>query len=251
MSTDARLTLREVAGRLSGYRQFKETRTRGRQELLKLLQADEIRAAFYFPSAAKPRILIPAEWWLDVPSGRFQSKLTWNSQRGQRRQFLVEPAKFAGPYAAWFAGNYPDRGRSAETAASVSAELASALINMNKKREVYILESEWGRFVRDAGLEKVEHHDEPGKLTKGRRPLEAWEVVLVEVASELLARQALGLSLEEQQSTIAAVALSRAEKLKKGASFPEIETVTKKIRQILDGRDVLQKNLSESPGHGS
>jgi hypothetical protein len=129
--------------------------------------------------------------------------------------------------------------------------LASAFVNMNKKREVYILESEWGRFVRDAGLEKVEHHDEPGKSTKGRRPLEAWEVVLVEVASELLARQALGLSLEEQQSTIAAIALSRAEKLKKGASFPEVETVTKKIRQILDGRDVLQKDLNESPGHDS
>jgi hypothetical protein len=125
----------------------------------------------------------------------------------------------------------------------------SALGNIAKKREPYILESEWARFVHDAALEHVEHHEEPAKSTGGRRAFGAWEVILVEVASELLARQGQGVNLEEEQSHIAANALARAEKLsKRGASLPKVETVTKKIRQILDGRDELS---AIDPSHES
>jgi len=253
MPTDARLTLREAASRLSGYRRFRQTQTRGGQELLKLLQAGEIQAAFDFPSTVGPSILIPAESWLDVPSGQFQSKLTW--KRGQRRQFLVEPAKYTSQYAAWFAGHYIANAANAETRTSGSNELASALGNIEKKREPYILEIEWARFVRDAALEQVEHHEEPAKSSGGRRAFEAWDVILVEVASELLARQGQGLNLEEEQSRIAAIALARAQKLsKKGASLPKVETVAKKIRRILDGRDKLSaidsSHESRPPGGG-
>jgi hypothetical protein len=255
MKTDARLTLREVAGRLCGYRQFQKTRTRGRQELLKLLQAGEIRAAFDFPSTARPSILIPAEWWLDVRSGQFQSKLTWSSRRGQRRQFLVEPAKFIGQYVGWFHGSYLGGRSSGESPTDASSELASALTRVNSKQEAYILEGEWAHFVDDAGLEQVEHHDEPTKWSRGRRALGAWEIVLVEVASELLARQGRGLSLEEEQSRVAANAVARAEKLtKRGALIPKVETVTKKIRLILDKKDELSavdsSNESDPVGRG-
>jgi hypothetical protein len=223
MRTDGRLTLREVASRLSGYRRFQQTRTHGRQELLKQLQSGAIRAAFDFPSTARPSISIPAESWLDVPSGRFQSKLTWNSRRGQRRQFLVEPEKCTSQYAAWFADHYIANGANVETRTSGCNELMSALGNIAKKREPYILESEWARFVHDAALEQVEHHEEPAKSAGGRRAFQAWEVILVEVASELLARQEQGLNLEEVQSRIAANAVARAEKLsKRGASLPKV-----------------------------
>jgi hypothetical protein len=255
MKADARLTLREVAGRLSGYRRYQKTQTRGRQELLKLLQAGEVRSAFDFPSTARPSIPIPAEWWLDVRSGQFQSKLTWNSRRGQRRQFLVEMAEFAGQYAAWFADHYIANSDNAETRTNGSAELAKALVNMNKKSEAFIFESEWERFVRDANLEQVEHQDELAKSTKGRRAFESWETVLVEVASELLARQGRGLSLEEEQSRIAASAVARAEKLsKKGAPLPKVETVTRKVRLILDKKNELSavdsSNESRSVSRG-
>jgi hypothetical protein len=127
--------------------------------------------------------------------------------------------------------------------------LASALANLRRGREAYILESEWARFVRDAGLDQAKQEDDSVKSTRGRKPSEFWDVVLVEVASEMLARQAQGGNLEGQQKTIAANALSRAEKLKGPKLDLEVETVVKKIRQILDGRDALQKSLSESAGH--
>jgi hypothetical protein len=238
MGIDARVTLRETADRLCGYRRFQESRTRGRQELLKLLQDGEINAVFDFPSAAHPSIPIPKEYWLDVRSGRFQSLLTWGS--GRRRQFLIEPAKFIDQYVGWFRASYLGGRSSGGSPTDASAELSRAFVGVNSKKEAYILESEWARFVNDAGLGEVEHEDASGKSTKGRRAFESWETVLVEVASELLARQERGLSLEGEQSRIAANAVARAEKLsKKRASVPKIETVTKKIRLILDRKDEL------------
>jgi hypothetical protein len=203
MPKEARLILREVARRLFGYHRYRQTLTRGKQELLQLLRDGDIKAAFDFPSTAHPSISIPAEFWLDVKSGRFQDLLTWSS--GKRRQFLVQPAKFIDQYVGWFDGSYHDGPSGGEPLPDASAELASALVNVNTKREAYILESEWARFVHDAGLEQVEHHEEPAKSTRGRRPLEAWEVILVEVAKELLARQMQGRKLEEEQSMIAAI----------------------------------------------
>jgi hypothetical protein len=242
MTGDTRVPLRQIAQRLSGYRRFRNTRTRGKQELLKLLQQGEIRAAFDFPSTAHPSISIPPEFWLDVRSGQFQRQLTWKRRTGIHRQYLVEPTKFIDHYVDWFNDSYLGEQVSGEPRTNVSAELKRALAGVQLKKEVYILESEWDRFVHDAALEQVEHHDEPAKSTRGRRALESWEVVLVEVASELLARQAQGLSLEQEQSNVAAKAVARAEKLKKGALFPDVPTVAKKIRQILDGMDDLIKS---------
>jgi hypothetical protein len=250
MTTDPRIPLREAAARLAGYPRFQKTNTRGRRELLRLLQIEQIRAAFDFPSKARPRIDIAASFWVDTKSGDFDAQLVSNSKNGKHGQFLVKPVEFIEKYVSWFSNNYVRDSISAEGRTSANVELASALANMRTRREAYILESEWARFVRDAGLDQVEQEDDSVKSTRGRRPREFWDVVLVEVASEMLARQAQGGNLEEQQKTIAAAALSRAEKQKKGALAFKVGTVTKKIREILDGRDALQKSLSESAGQG-
>jgi hypothetical protein len=55
----------------------------------------------------------------------------------------------------------------------------------------------------------------------------------------MLARQAQGHSLEDEQSMIAANALSRAEKISGHVLHLEVDTVTKKIGLILDRRDTL------------
>jgi hypothetical protein len=227
------MSLREAAIRLTGYPRFRKTQSRGRRELLELLQGQVTHAAFDFPSDARPRIDIPVQFWLDTPSGDFQAQLTSDSRRGKHGQFLIDPAKFVGRYAAWFSNNYLEEGVTAEKRTVAPSELASALVGMHTKKEAYILESEWARFV--GGLEQVEHHDESAKSARGRRAFESWEAVLVDVAAELLARQAKGLNLEEQQSMIAAKAVSSAERvLKKGVLLPKVETVAKKIRHILD-----------------
>ncbi len=76
MTLDSRMSLREAAQRLVGYNRFKKTNTRGKRELLKLLQTGEIGAAFDFPSNARPRIDIPAQYWNDTPTGDFLAQLT-------------------------------------------------------------------------------------------------------------------------------------------------------------------------------
>jgi hypothetical protein len=245
MIADDRITLREAARRLSGYRRFQNTRTRGKQELLKVLQDGKIQAAFDFPSAARPRISIPAEFWLDIQSGHFQKLLTWSKKSERYRQFLVEPVKFIGQYTALFGDSYFGGTVSTETRTIAFAELESAFAKINKKKEAYILESEWARFVQSAGLEQVEHHDEVAQSTKGRKPLEAWEFVLVEVASVMLAMQAQGRRLDGEQSTIAADAISRAEKKFKHRKFPEIGTVAKKISLVLAGMEELMPSAGD------
>jgi hypothetical protein len=67
-------------------------------------------------------------------------------------------------------------------------------------------------------------------------------VVLVELAAGLLARRVQGLQSDDEQSRIAAEAISRAEKQKKGARMPQVETVVRKIRIVLD----RAKELSDS-----
>jgi hypothetical protein len=65
--------------------------------------------------------------------------------------------------------------------------------------------------------------------------LESWEVVLVELAAEMLARQAQGLRLDEK-SKIAAQALARS-KVPKKHELPKVDTVAKKISEILEKMD--------------
>jgi hypothetical protein len=179
MTTDARIPLREVAIRLAGYGRFRKTRSGGKRELFKFLQGQAIQAAFDFPSEARPRIAIPAKFWIDTRSGDFLAQLTSSTKRGKHGQFLIDPAKFVDQYAARFRDNYLDEGISAEKRITASAEMASALAGMKMKKEVYILESEWARFAHDAGFDQAEHRDEVAKSTKGRRPRQEWEVVLV------------------------------------------------------------------------
>jgi hypothetical protein len=170
MTKDARLPLREVASHLSAYPRFQKTRTDGKQELLKLLQQDEIKASFDFPSKARPRILIPAKFWIDIPSGRFQAQLTWSKRRRMHRQFLIDPAEFAEHYVVWFVESHVDGKFGPELSHDISAELTSALAGMRRKNEAYVLEGEWARFLKGAGLDVIEHrrrdaiHSKAGKL---------------------------------------------------------------------------------------
>ena len=135
--------------------------TRGKQELLKLLQDGKIQAVFDFPSAARPRISIPAEFWLDIQSGHFQKLLTWSKKSERYRQFLVEPVKFIGQYAALFGESYFGGTVSMEARAVAFAELESALAKVNRKKEAYILESEWARAAR-TGLQSDPRHEHHG-----------------------------------------------------------------------------------------
>ena len=242
MTTDARIPLREAAIRLAGYPRFRKTNTRGRRELHRLLQTDQVGAAFDFPSKARPRIDIAGKFWADTKSGDFDAQLVSHSRRGKHGQFLVGPVEFVDQYASWFSDEYLTDVISAEKRTSADAELASALANMRKKREAYILQSEWDRFVRASKLD-VERVDElPPKSTKGKHALTSWDVVLTEVAVELLSRQARGGRLDEH-SQIAAIALTHAQKkLAKNNPAPKIETIAKKIAEIVERIDELSSD---------
>lgn len=241
MTTDNRISLREAAKRLTGYPRFKNAQSRGRLALLKLLQSETLRACFDFPSNAQPRINIPARFWIDSPSGDFVAQLTSHSNEGKHGQCLVKSSGFAKQYEAWFSENYLSGDMTDDKRANAAAELGSALAAMSSRKEAYILESEWARFVDASGLGRVEHREDAAKSTRGKRPLQAWEHILVEVASEMLARQTQGHALESEQSKIAAAAVANVEQSTTGLQIPGVDTVVKKIRLILDKRDrILQ-----------
>jgi hypothetical protein len=236
MIEDDRLPLREVARRLTAYSRFQKTTTGGKQELLKLLQQDQIRATFDFPSKARPRILIPAQFWIDIPSGRFQSQLNWSRQRGRHRQFMIDPAELSEHYVVGFVRSHVDEKVGPELSHEISAELISAFAGMRRKKEVYVLESEWARFLKDAELDSIEHRNEP-KSSRGRSPLASWNVVLIEVAAEMLRRQARGKPLRNERSNIAQTALAKAQKKIPEWDLPKTDTIVKKVNAILEIMD--------------
>lgn len=233
MTPDPRIPLREAATRLAGYPGFRKTSTHGRRELLRLLQTGQITAAFNFPSKAGPRIEITGNFWVETTSGDFDGQLISNSRRGKHGQFLVKPVKFIDQYTSWFSDNYLRDGISTEKRTGADAELASALASVRRSREAYILESEWARFVdSNIGVQKVDEVSPPSP--RGRNALTSWDVVLAEVAVELLRRQALGERLDEHKR-IAEIALKRSKpKLAENNPAPEVGTVAKKISEILE-----------------
>jgi hypothetical protein len=233
---DPRLSLRDVALRLREYQQFKKTNSGGKRELLALLQRGQIQAAFDYPSTLGPQIAIPAEFWLDIPTGQFQKKLTWKSRSSDREagggHILVKPANFVNEYVTWLKSNVA-LNSGAGLADDVVAEIASALASSHKQREAYVPEPEWDRFVLDSKLDIIKQADEAPKSTRGRHSFTSWDVVLVEVAVELLARQLQGGRLDEH-SKIAAIALARAEKkLAKNNPAPGFSAITNKISEIV------------------
>jgi hypothetical protein len=233
MTTDNRNSLREIALRLRGYRKFQNSQSRGQRELLQLLQGQEIGACFDFPSDAGPRIDIPAKFWTDTRSGDFQKQLTSRSTRAKHGQFLVKSAKFIDQYIAWFNENYLRDGVSVEKKANVAMELTSAFANMNRRKEAYVLESEWARFVEDTKLDVEQVAGVSAKTTRGRHALTSWDVVMVEVAVELLTRLERGGRLDEP-SKIADIVLEQSKsKLAKNNPAPGHSAVTRKISEIL------------------
>lgn len=111
-------------------------------------------------------------------------------------------------------------------------ELTSAFGNMNRRKEAYVLESEWTRFV-DAKLGADQVAEVSAKTTRGRHALTSWDVVMVEVAVELLTRLGRGERLDEP-SKMAEIALLQAkDKLAENNPAPGHSAVTKKISEIL------------------
>jgi hypothetical protein len=238
---DPRLALRDVALRLRAYQQFKKTNSGGKRELLDLLKSGQIQAAFDYPSTLGPKIAIPAKFWLGIPTGRFQKKLTWKSQSSDREgggHYLVEPAQFVNEYVTWLKSHVALNSGAGLTD-DVAVEIASALASKLKQSEVYVPETEWDRFVRNPKLDITRVDEVPGKSTRGRDALRSWDVVLVEVAAELLARQLRGEHLDEH-STIASIALERAKKtLASNNPAPKVDTVAKKVSEILERINAL------------
>lgn len=100
IDTDDPIFLREAVKRLAGYSRFRKTGSDGKRDLLRLLRGRKIQASFDFPSEARIRINIPAEFWTDTKSGEFVGQLT--SRHEKPGQFLINPAKFTDQYAARF-----------------------------------------------------------------------------------------------------------------------------------------------------
>jgi hypothetical protein len=243
---DPRLALRDVALMLREYQPFKKTNSGGKRELLDLLKSGQIQAFFDYPSTLGPQIAIPAKFWLDIPSGQFQTLLVRKSGSSDREtsgHFLVKPAKFVNEYITWLKSHFP-LNSSAGLTDDVAVEIASALASKLKQREVYVPETEWNRFV-DSKLDITRVDEVPGKSTRGRDALRSWDVVLVEVAAELLVRQLRGEHLDEH-STIASIALERAKKkLASNNPAPKVDTVAKKVSEILERiNDLAPDNAS-------
>jgi len=234
MTSDSRMPLREAAERLAGYNQFRETRTGGKRELLKLLQTEKIQATFDFPSSARPPIDIPAQYWRDRPSGDFLAQLTSRSRSGKQGQYLLEPIQFVEQYKDWYAQKYvPAEGAGLHTSAA-GDEFASALAGIISKREAYILEPEWERFIQTSQLDEHRVSQSPVKSNVGVKALRSWDVVCVELAVELLGRWKRGIALDEY-TDIAKSALQRAaEKLATGNPAPSIDTVARKVSEIVE-----------------
>ena len=150
---------------------------------------------------------------------------------------MVEPAKFVNEYVTWLKSHLALNSGAGLTD-DVATEIASALVGKRKQREAYVPETEWDRFVRDSKLDVIQHVNEPLKSTKGVKPLESWELILVEVAAELLAEQIKG-SSDIIYSNIAEIALERAKKVVGDKRVPKVETITKKVKEILKKRDGL------------
>jgi hypothetical protein len=227
--------------RLRAYQQFKTTTSGGKRELFGLLQAGKIQAVFDYPSAFGPQLTIPVEFWLGIPSGRFQTRLTRKSRSsnpGAGGHFLVKPTNFINEYVKWLRNHFaPDADE--HLMQRVTEEVASALTSKTKHREAYVLETEWDRFVTDSEIDLIQHDNVAVKSNKGVKALESWEVILVEVAAELLAEQIrTGLS-DIDRTKIAGIALERAKKIVGEKRVPKTDAITKKIREILEKKNSL------------
>ena len=154
---DDRIILREVALRLQAFKDFRNSRSRGRLDLLGFLRSGELTAQFIYPSLKAPEIAIPQAYWMKIKSGDFQTALTRNLDSKRKGDYLVYAQDFAGQYASWL---------KSEGLGSDVPEIESAIKVTEEKCEVFVLESEWTRFCKDKGLDTVEHAAErprPGK----------------------------------------------------------------------------------------
>jgi hypothetical protein len=138
------LLLREVANKIFATRQYKKSNSKGKVELLHLLQRGEIVAVIKFPSAKVPTLRIPKEYWTKVVEGTFQASLTVKKINRTSGDYLVPAWRFVREYITWLM-TLPETDQTNELS-SISSRIA-------EKVQIYIPEAEWERFFTESGLD--------------------------------------------------------------------------------------------------
>jgi hypothetical protein len=216
---DDRIALRELAEKLMFIGPFRHSNTRGRAELLRLLISGKLVARFDFPSNERPPIAVPAAYWKnDVKSGEFRKAL--DSKTKNKGDYVVNPNLFANEYLNWFSRDHrlPEH----------VDELSAALRAGSTKAEVYVSAKDWEQFT-SQGLDTTQHSTEDQKSSRGKSENTNWSAVLVEVAVELLNSSR---DYRPITKVIASHALERVLP-RGGTQLPKVETVSKKVDEII------------------
>jgi hypothetical protein len=219
--TDNPLLLREVAKKLKNIRQFRNSHSAGKLELLNFLRTEKIKARVDFPSKKRPAFYVPAKYWLEVRPGNFQTALTRRRDEEKEGDYLISASYFVDEYIAWFSKSSPRD----------EHELKSALLNAKRKIVPYVFESEWSKFVSDTGLDTTEIINEQKRSKAGAPEHEKWAPILVQIAAILIAdeaKQAPQVAAEK----IAEKAMERVEQALGKGDMLKIETVAVRVRQI-------------------
>lgn len=215
-ASDVRLMLSEVATRLKASHRYKRSKSAGRQELLNLLMNGSLKAKIEFPTAGRPSLDIPDTYWKDVAPGEFRQALNRNNNKNKTGDYLIQSAEMAIPYAAWFFHN------------GASKDELEAVLRAAKRRiPVYILESDWTKFVEETHLDTREVTNVQPRSRAGKHEHEKWAPILVQVAGILIAE---GARSDRAAEEVAEHAKSRLDD--GDPSIPKIGSIAGKIRQI-------------------
>lgn len=214
-----RIALRELGERLMHFSPYRNSKSRGRAELLGLLQSEKLIARFDFPSNERPKIPVPTAYWHKVKIGEFRKAL--NSTSNNNGDYVVMPRRFATEYLNWFSQNHqlPEH----------VDELSAALRAGSTKAEVYVLAKDLEQFITQEGLDTTQHSNEVQKSSRGMSENPNWSTVLVEVALELLNASH---GSRPVTKVIAANALKRVTP-RGNTQLPIPGTVEKKVDEII------------------
>jgi hypothetical protein len=215
--TDDRIPLRELGERLVLYEPYRKSKSRGRIELLGLLQREELIARLDYPSNERPQINVPAAHWRNVKMNEFRKALDGNNKN--KGDYLVSPIEFTKEYLESFSKAH----RLPEHIDVLSAALRAGMT----KAEVYVLAKDLEKF--SEGLDTTQHSTTPQKSSKGLSENKNWSAIMVEVAVELLnaSRDSL-----PDPNVIAANARKQVTAREK-TELPQTDTIRKKVDEII------------------
>lgn len=221
--TDNPLLLREVAKKIKATRRHRNSQSAGKLELLTFLRTEKIKASVDFPSHEQPSFNVPAKYWKDVKSGDFQNAISRQPAKGNKGDYLMRAKLFVDQYVTWLLQNHGPSDK--------IDELTAAFRAFDKKVEVFVLESEWSRFVSDEGLDTTEIINEQKRSKAGAPEHEKWAPLLVQIAALLITedtKQGRQVAAEK----IAARAMERVEEDLGKGDMPKADTVAGKVRDI-------------------